>query len=175
MDFELHPNLQLKPFICDLALSRVLLQDESHYPWIFLVPRRRALRIIDLPQEEQALLMQELDLAQRIIWNEFSPTQINVAAIGNKTPQLHVHVIGRYEKDPAWPDTVWDHPIKSPYTPYEKEKVIMPWINNLENVFSRSILWRIFNLLPIGVYIAFFGIIYYFLKLIHVKGFHDAF
>ncbi len=123
--FELHPNLQSKAFICDLGLSRVLLQDESSYPWIFLVPRRAGLsRMMDLTHDEQKIVMQELDLAQKILWREFSPTQINVAAIGNKTPQLHIHVIARFDTDPAWPDTVWDHPVKKPYTAAEKEAIL---------------------------------------------------
>jgi diadenosine tetraphosphate (Ap4A) HIT family hydrolase len=58
------------------------------------------------------------------MWNEFNPTQLNVAAIGNKTPQLHVHVIARYTHDPAWPGTVWDHPVRSPYSDEEREMTI---------------------------------------------------
>lgn len=117
MDFELHPNLQKKIFITDLPLCRVLLEDNMHYPWLFLVPRQPALsKIMDLAQPAQLQLLQELDFVQRIMWEEFKPTQLNVAAIGNKTPQLHVHVIARFEGDPAWPHTVWDHPAQSKYS-----------------------------------------------------------
>ncbi len=76
-----------------------------------MVPRyANASRIMDLPPKEQLLLLSELDQMQKLLWNEFHPTQINVAAIGNKTPQLHIHVIARFENDPAWPNTVWDYP-----------------------------------------------------------------
>ncbi len=123
--FELHPNLASKTFIMDLPLCRVLLEDESHYPWIFLVPRRPHMsRIMDLSSEDQLQLMKELDLAQKIILEKFQPTQINVAAIGNKTPQLHIHVIARFSTDPAWPGTVWDHPTRSPYSSEQKESII---------------------------------------------------
>lgn len=114
MEFALHTNLEKKSFIIDLPLCRVLFEDNKHYPWIFLVPRQIGVsRIMDLSAANQLQLIQELDFAQKIMWNEFQPTQLNVAAIGNKTPQLHIHIIARYENDPAWPHTVWDHPIHS--------------------------------------------------------------
>lgn len=123
--FELHPNLASKIFIVDLPLCVVLLQDESHYPWLVLVPRRSAIsRMMELGLADQQQLMQEIDWAQNVLWKEFNPTQLNVAAIGNKTPQLHIHVIARNSRDPAWPGTVWDHPAKKPYTPEEKESVV---------------------------------------------------
>jgi diadenosine tetraphosphate (Ap4A) HIT family hydrolase len=123
--FELHPNLATKPFIADLPLCRVLLEDESHYPWIFLVPRRPAMRrIMDLSPDDQRQLLIELDLAQNILWEQFQPTQINVASIGNKTPQLHIHVIARFSTDPAWPSTVWDHSVRLPYSPEQKDIII---------------------------------------------------
>lgn len=116
MSFELHPKLAPKIFLMDLPLCRVLLQDEANYPWLFLVPRRpNASRIIDLSIEDQLQLMREMDLAQKILWEEFKPTQMNVAALGNKLPQLHIHVIARFENDPAWPNTVWDHPLRTKY------------------------------------------------------------
>lgn len=111
--FELHPNLIQKLFIADLRLCRVLMEDEKHYPWLFLVPRRPHIsKIMDLDLEDQIQLTKELDFAQKILWSMFNPSQINVAAIGNKTPQLHIHVIARYVDDPAWPQTVWDHRVR---------------------------------------------------------------
>ena len=116
MTFSLHPNLAKKIFIADLPLCLVLLEDEKHYPWLFLVPRHPNIsRMMDLPLPDQLQLMKELDYVQKMMWEEFQPTQLNVAAIGNKTPQLHIHVIARYADDPAWPNTVWDHPVRSRY------------------------------------------------------------
>ncbi|MBN9376857.1 MAG: hypothetical protein BGO14_01660 [Chlamydiales bacterium 38-26] len=132
MGFELHPNLSKKILIGDLALCRVLLENDSHYPWIFLVPRRPAIsKMMDLSLSDQLQLMKELDLSQKIMWSLFKPTQINVAAIGNKTPQLHIHVIARYTEDPAWPGTVWDHPIRNPYTAEQKDIIV----NQLTDAF----------------------------------------
>lgn len=133
MKFELHPNLAQKIFITDLPLSRVLLEDSKHYPWLLLIPRRpKLLRIMDLSSKDQLQLLQELDAAQKILMQEFRPTQLNVAAIGNKTPQLHIHVIARFENDPAWPGTVWDHPAKGAYPEEKKEEVI----KQLQTAFS---------------------------------------
>jgi diadenosine tetraphosphate (Ap4A) HIT family hydrolase len=110
MAFTLHSNLQSKIFVADLPLCRVLLEDNHHYPWLFLVPRRADVsKMIDLSTDDQQQLMRELDFVQKIVWREFQPTQLNVAAIGNKTPQLHIHIIARYDDDPAWPGTVWDN------------------------------------------------------------------
>lgn len=125
MTFELNPNFREKAFVLDLPLCRVLLEDESHYPWIMLIPRRmNCSRIMDLRKEDQLQLLEELDWAQRILWENFQPKQLNVAALGNKTPQLHVHVIARWEDDPAWPQTVWDHPDRVPYSHEQKNEMI---------------------------------------------------
>lgn len=125
MNFILHANLQTKILVIDLPLCSVLLEDNQHYPWLFLVPRRNDVsRIMDLEGQDQLQLLQELDWAQQILWQLFSPQQINVAAIGNKTPQLHVHVIARFANDPAWPGTVWEHPAKLPFSPQQSEYVL---------------------------------------------------
>lgn len=116
MTFELHANLAKKIFITDLPLCRVLLEDEKHYPWLLLVPRQpNVSRIMDLSVSDQLQLIKELDFVQKLMWKEFKPVQLNVAAIGNKTPQLHIHVIARYTSDPAWPNTVWDHSVRAKY------------------------------------------------------------
>jgi diadenosine tetraphosphate (Ap4A) HIT family hydrolase len=116
MTFALHPNLAQKIFIADLPLCRVLLEDERYYPWLLLVPRKPAIsKLIDLSTADQHQCFQELDEIQKVMWSLFQPTQLNVAAIGNKTPQLHIHVIARDATDPAWPLTVWDHPMRAPY------------------------------------------------------------
>lgn len=125
MTFDLHPNLKSKVYVADLSLCVVLLEDNSHYPWLFLVPKRPEVsKIMDLAPEDQVQLMVELDLAQKVLWKLFDPTQVNVAALGNKTPQLHVHVIARYASDPAWPGAVWGHPACKPYSKEEKADLL---------------------------------------------------
>ena len=125
MNFVLHPNLHSKIHVLDLELCSVLLENNKLFPWIFLVPRKNDIKkIIDLSLDEQKKLYIELELAQRVMWNLFYPDQLNVAAIGNKTPQLHIHIIARFEKDLAWPNTVWEFSQKLTYSDEEKTKLI---------------------------------------------------
>lgn len=138
MTFELHDSLKSKDLVIQLPLCSVLLENNSYYPWLFLVPRRSAVsRIMDLLPEDQLQLLKELDIAQHVLWELFNPTQINVAAIGNKTPQLHIHVIGRSSNDPAWPSTVWDHSAKLAYTGTEKFEIISKIANGFSVLFHR--------------------------------------
>jgi len=127
--FELVPALQKKDFVCDLELCRVLFEDNKHYPWIFLVPRKNNVKnMLGLSSAERQLLMKEIELAEKVMNELFAPDQINTAAIGNITPQLHVHVICRFKNDPAWPGTVWG--IKGEAYEVGKKEKIMEKIRN---------------------------------------------
>lgn len=94
--------------IGDMPLCHVLLIDDSNYPWLLLVPRRRAIiEITELDYIEQAQLMSEIMQASRSLKSLTNCDKINIAALGNVVPQLHVHVIARSKTDPAWPKPVW--------------------------------------------------------------------
>ncbi|MDR3255759.1 MAG: HIT family protein [Synergistaceae bacterium] len=109
MVFELLPALAEKTFITDLRFCNVRLEDNRLYPWIFLIPRcENALNVTLLSVDDGLQLMREIVLAGRALAWLFPHGQVNVAMIGNKTPQLHVHVICRREGDPDWPGVVWD-------------------------------------------------------------------
>jgi len=109
MDWSLHPQLAADTVpVGDLALSRVLLANDANFPWLILVPRRPGLtEIIDLEENEQIQLMGEIDAAARALKSVAECEKLNVAALGNQVPQLHVHVIARRHSDPAWPKSVW--------------------------------------------------------------------
>jgi diadenosine tetraphosphate (Ap4A) HIT family hydrolase len=93
--------------VCDLALSRLLAMNDANYPWLILVPRRAGVsEIIDLGSEQSAL-MDEIALVSRALKDETRCDKLNVAAIGNVVPQLHVHVVARRKDDAAWPKPVW--------------------------------------------------------------------
>jgi diadenosine tetraphosphate (Ap4A) HIT family hydrolase len=93
--------------VCDLALSRLLAMNDANFPWLILVPRRAdASEIIDLG-DEQVLLMDELALVSRALKDETRCDKLNIAAIGNVVPQLHVHVVARRKGDAVWPKPVW--------------------------------------------------------------------
>jgi diadenosine tetraphosphate (Ap4A) HIT family hydrolase len=93
--------------ICDLALSRLLAMNDANFPWLILVPRRAGVsEIIDLGDEQPAL-MNELSLVSRALKDESRCDKLNVAAIGNVVPQLHIHIVARRRDDAAWPKPVW--------------------------------------------------------------------
>ncbi len=99
-------------------LCDVRLMDESHYPWLVLVPRLPGLRdLIDLDQSRRHQLTDEVDRASRLLRDAFCPDKLNVAALGNVVAQLHVHVIARFKTDPAWPMPVWGRIETRPYSP----------------------------------------------------------
>ncbi len=79
---------------------------------------------MDLTREDQLQLLEEIDQGQKFLWTQFQPMQINVAAIGNKTPQLHIHLIARFRNDPAWPGTVWDHPVRTAYSAEDAQQMV---------------------------------------------------
>lgn len=107
--WSLHPQLDKDTInIGDLPLSRVLVVNDANYPWLLLVPRRAgAAEIIDLDEVEQAQLMTEIVRASRALKAVTQCDKLNVAALGNMVPQLHVHLIARRISDVAWPRPVW--------------------------------------------------------------------
>jgi diadenosine tetraphosphate (Ap4A) HIT family hydrolase len=120
-DFELHPQLAADTFVLgDFALCRLLLMNDAHYPWFILVPRRPGAREIhELAEEDQYQLLRESTLLGRALMEAFRGDKLNVAALGNVVPQLHVHHIVRHTGDPAWPSPVWG---RHPARPYREEE-----------------------------------------------------
>lgn len=108
-EFTLHPQLAADCLeIGDWPLCRLLRMNDSTYPWLILVPRRPAIReIIDLERSDQIRLMEEIALASAALRRETGAHKLNVAALGNAVPQLHVHVIARFTTDSAWPRPIW--------------------------------------------------------------------
>lgn len=112
-----------KHLVVDMELSRVLLNDDSTYPWVVLVPRQNNLREMhDLSEEHQMLLMREINKCSKAIDKLYKPFKMNVAAIGCVCPQLHIHVLGRTEGDRAWPGPVWGAHPAEPYTPEARDQ-----------------------------------------------------
>ncbi|QTH72375.1 HIT domain-containing protein [Pseudoalteromonas xiamenensis] len=122
MTFELAPELLRDCiFLTDWPLCRVLLLNDSQYPWFVLVPRVVGAReIIDLSEQQQLQFWQESASLSKLIMSVFSPDKLNVAALGNMVPQLHVHHIARFKVDIAWPKPVWG---LFPTKPYSQEQI----------------------------------------------------
>ena len=116
--FTLHPQLQQDCIeLGRLGLCRLLLLNDARYPWCILVPERDGIREIhELEPEEQRQLLEESVRLGRFMSEEFNAHKLNVAALGNLVPQLHVHHIARYTHDPAWPRPVWGLGEARPYT-----------------------------------------------------------
>lgn len=119
MSFDLHPDLARDGvFVADWPLCRVLLNDDANFPWLILVPRLADLRDLhDLPAARHGALMAEIDRASRALAAVTGAEKMNVAALGNVTPQLHVHVIARFRRDAAWPRPVWGVVPRAAYAP----------------------------------------------------------
>jgi diadenosine tetraphosphate (Ap4A) HIT family hydrolase len=107
--FILHPQLEAgSVFVRDLTLTQLRLNNAKAVPWLILVPRRPDMRdISDLGAADRALLIEEIAQASKALQELYAPDKINVAALGNIVPQLHVHVIARFKNDAAWPESVW--------------------------------------------------------------------
>ncbi len=104
--------------LCRFELSDLRLMNDANYPWLILVPRVADVReLIDLDAGQRHLLGEETDRAARLLRDAFRPRKLNVAALGNVVAQLHVHVIARFEDDPAWPAPVWGRVEARAYSP----------------------------------------------------------
>jgi len=108
-NFMLHPQLAADTaLICDWKLSQILLMNDKRFPWLILVPRRASLtELFDLDREGQSTLISEIADVSRRLKQWAKADKINVAALGNQVPQLHVHIIARKNGDAAWPNPPW--------------------------------------------------------------------
>lgn len=117
--WHLHPQLadDTHP-LAHWPLCDVQLMDDANHPWLILVPRiEGATELTDLDPAQQAALTAEIDRACRALQTAVQPHKLNVAALGNVVPQLHVHVIARFRDDIAWPRPVWGTAAAQPYSP----------------------------------------------------------
>lgn len=117
MTFTLHERLAADTVrIGSLPLSELLLMNDARFPWCILVPRRDSMRdVIDLGPVDIEQLHRESLALQRALREIFAPDKLNVAAIGNVVPQLHIHHIARFRSDSEWPAPVWGRGSTQPY------------------------------------------------------------
>lgn len=121
-DYRLHERLAADTIslgrseLCDIRLM-----NDQTWPWVILVPALAGIReIYELSPEQQQLLIQESSALSRGMMEAFGGDKMNVAALGNMVPQLHLHHIVRFEGDPAWPGPVWG---KQPPVPYDEDRL----------------------------------------------------
>lgn len=108
-DFELDTRLAADSvLIADGPLSQIRLMNDDRFPWVVLVPRvPGASEWIDLDGNQQRLLLAEINQISRHLKQKPNVTKLNIGALGNIVPQLHIHLVGRHEGDAAWPGPVW--------------------------------------------------------------------
>lgn len=116
--FTLHPQLEKDGIVMgEFPLSRLLLLNDSRYPWFVLVPRRENItEIYQLSEADQQQLLLESSRLGRLMMEGFSGDKLNIGALGNLVPQLHLHHIVRYKNDEAWPGPVWGVGAALPYS-----------------------------------------------------------
>lgn len=135
-DFILHPMLANDTVtLAELPLSRLLLSNDKQYPWFILVPRVNDIQdIYQLEWQDQLQFLNESSLLSELLMQVFKGDKMNVAALGNICPQLHVHHIVRFKTDAAWPAPVWG---KFPAIKYSVEEIeeikttIIPLLNQI--------------------------------------------
>jgi diadenosine tetraphosphate (Ap4A) HIT family hydrolase len=120
--FQIHQTLQQDCIILDkLELCYLLLMNDANYPWFILVPARAGVsEIFQLKEADQGLLLQESTRLAAYIHRVFDAHKINIAALGNVVPQLHIHHIVRYQNDASWPKPVWG---QQPSIGYSEDQV----------------------------------------------------
>jgi diadenosine tetraphosphate (Ap4A) HIT family hydrolase len=121
MTFNLHPQLERDCItIGRLTLCRLLLMNDKQFPWFILVPEIEGItEIFQLDKQQQGLLIEESSFLAKQLNTLYKADKINIAAIGNLVPQLHVHHVVRYRSDKAWPAPIWGKFAAIPYSEQE--------------------------------------------------------
>lgn len=138
MRFTLHERLAADSLVLgDFPLCRLLLMNDAQYPWCILVPRRAGVReIYELGEADQRQLLRESCALSRALMEGFKGEKLNIAALGNVVPQLHLHHVVRYTHDAAWPFPVWGRHPARPYSDAEREARLKPLRGKLPPNFS---------------------------------------
>lgn len=132
--FVLHPQLAADCMVLgDWPLSRLLLMNDARWPWCILVPRRAGLvELHELEGDDRARLWHESALLSRALRASVHCDRLNVAALGNRVTQLHLHHVARCDGDPAWPGPVWGAGECVPYAAADAERLAGVLVDALE-------------------------------------------
>jgi len=134
-----HSNFQLDPrlkadceLVLDLPVCRVLLMNNASVAWFILVPRIvDATELTALSMENQQQILMEINQVASALEHIFMPHKLNIGALGNVVSQLHIHVIGRFHKDPAWPNPVWGNLAANEYEAAEMAEIMVKMTQQL--------------------------------------------
>ncbi|NOH52806.1 HIT domain-containing protein [Vibrio coralliilyticus] len=140
MSFELHPQLAKDTSVIGhFPLTIALLHKDNAVPWVILVPKRENLKELHhLPMQEQQQFLLESQTVSQALEATFRPDKLNLGALGNMVPQLHVHHIARFKDDVAWPGPVWGN-TQGDFRSEEEQQAIL---SKIQNVLSLSSLFK---------------------------------
>ncbi|MGY3570333.1 HIT family protein [Vibrio paucivorans] len=140
MSFELHPQLAKDTSVIgEFPLSLALLHKDNAVPWVILVPKRTNLKELHhLPMKEQQQFLVESQAVSQALEATFRPDKLNLGALGNMVPQLHIHHIARFTDDVAWPGPVWGNTNGIFRSEEEQHEVL----TRIQNVLSLSSQFR---------------------------------
>lgn len=140
MSFELHPQLAKDTSVIGhFPLSIALLHKDNAVPWVILVPKRDNLKELHhLPMQEQQQFLLESQAVSQALEATFRPDKLNLGALGNMVPQLHIHHIARFKNDIAWPGPVWGN-TNGEFRSEEEQQLML---SRIQNVLSLSSLFR---------------------------------
>ncbi len=138
---QLHPQLEKDCIVLgEFNLCTLLLLDDANYPWFILLPNRKNIsEIHQLATSDQQQLMAESVFFSRCLQQIFQPDKLNIAALGNIVPQLHIHHIARFTCDACWPAPVWGAietiAYQKPQINMIKNQLYKYFENNVEQMF----------------------------------------
>ncbi len=120
--WQIHPQLLADSVpIIHLPVCAIRLLDDQRFPWVLLIPRKAGLQQwLDVPPAMQHKIIDEIQQVSTAMNTLFKPRKINLATIGNQVDQLHIHCVARHTLDEAWPNVVWGHGIRSPYSTLQR-------------------------------------------------------
>lgn len=142
--FKLHPQLEKDCLqLGKFTLCQLLLMNDANYPWFILVPTSSDItEIFQLSRNEQQRLQAESSYLSAHLSKLFSADKMNIAAIGNLVPQLHIHHIARYRHDPCWPQPVWGALPPTPYTEKQREALLQKLRSFLSVNGDEPFIWQ---------------------------------
>ncbi|MGB0495100.1 MAG: HIT domain-containing protein [Kangiellaceae bacterium] len=134
--FELNPQLMTDSVVIgDFPLTRLLMMNDSQFPWFVLVPKRVNIKeVYQLPKHEQAILWEESSKLSELLMRHFKGDKLNVAAIGNIVSQFHLHHVVRYENDSCWPKPIWGQKPMKAFIQKEIDEIIAKLAPHLSGI-----------------------------------------
>ena len=140
MSFELHPQLTKDTSVIGhFPLTIALLHKDNAVPWVILVPKRENLKELHhLPMQDQQQFLLESQAVSQALEATFRPDKLNLGALGNMVPQLHIHHIARFKDDIAWPGPIWGN-TNGVFRSEEEQQTML---SRIQNVLSLSSLFR---------------------------------